>query len=169
VDDVAFLSSLIEELGARPVFVTGFSNGAAMAFRLALEQGQRLSAVAPVAGYCWLQPPVLSHGVPTFYLVGAADPLVLLEGGKVRSPWGWSEERPPVSETIERWRHALGETAFEVHIIPGLGHHWPGGRGQLSSRLFGPALPGCSANELIWEFFRKRGAKRNKPERQVSD
>ena len=154
VDDVVFLSALFDEIGVRSILVTGFSNGAAMTFRLAQERGESLSAIAPVAGYCW-QKPMLAHPIPTCYLVGREDPLVPLEGGEVRAPWGWIEKRPPVSETIDHWRGALGETPFEVHMISGLGHHWPGGRGLLSRRLFGPPLPDLSANTLIWQFFQK--------------
>ncbi len=156
VNDVGFLSSLLDEWGAGAVFVTGFSNGAAMTFRLAAARSDRLAAIAPVAGYCWQQVEPLARAVPTLYLAGKNDPLVPLEGGTIRSPWGWAENRPPVHETIERWRRALGEGTFEVRLIEGLGHHWPGGRGLLSRRLFGPPLPSFTANDVIWEFFRRQ-------------
>src|SRR5207253_1759484 len=110
------------------------------------------TAIAPVAGYCWLEPPVWMQPLPTLLLLGAADPLVPLEGGTVRSPWGRREERPAISETVERWRRALGATPFEVRVLAGLGHHWPGGRGQLSRRLFGPPRADLHANEMIWHF-----------------
>src|SRR5439155_26061059 len=98
VDDVAFLTSLIDEWAEGPVFVTGFSNGAAMTFRLAAVLSERLSAIAPVAGYCWQELAPLPRPVPTLYLLGKDDPLVPVEGGRVRSPWGWVEDRPPIRE-----------------------------------------------------------------------
>jgi polyhydroxybutyrate depolymerase len=57
-DDVTFLADLIGELTIRRgidphrVYLTGFSNGAGMAFRFAAERGDLLAAVAPLAGYC---------------------------------------------------------------------------------------------------------------------
>lgn len=155
--DIAFLSALIDEWAEGPVFVTGFSNGAAMTFRLAAAQSERLSGIAPVAGYCRQEVGPLARPVPTLYLLGKDDPLVPLEGGTVRSPWGRLENRPPVRESIERWNRALGEGTFEVRLIDGLGHHWPGGRGLLSRRLFGPPLASLPANDVIWEFFRHVG------------
>ncbi len=153
VDDVAFLTTLLDRLGERVRLATGFSNGAAMTFRLAIERSERLTAIAPIAGYCWLESARLERPMPTLYLVGGEDPLVPILGGTVRSPWGWSEERPPLGVTLERWKRALGETRFEVRTIDGLGHHWPGGRGILSRRLFGPPRDDVKANELVWGFF----------------
>src|SRR5215831_17886573 len=57
-DDVAFLSAVIADLIQRRqadptrVFITGFSNGAAMTFRFAAERSHEVTAIAPVAGYC---------------------------------------------------------------------------------------------------------------------
>jgi polyhydroxybutyrate depolymerase len=179
VDDVAFLESVLADLAhsfpidGHRVYATGFSNGAGMAFRLAAERAGRLAAVAPVSGYCWLEEPRPSHPVPTFYLVGREDPLVPLKGGEVSTLWGWQEKRPPLGGGLDRWARALGggpscvveendgveEWRYEpgvemvVWIVSGLGHHWPGGRGQLSRRLFGPPSSVVKANEVIWDFF----------------
>lgn len=159
VDDVHFLDQLIDAIqGEHPldcVCATGFSNGAAMTFRLAAEGERSLTALAPVAGYCWLESPRLVRPLPTLYLLGREDPLVPFTGGRVRSPWGWTENRPPVQETITLWQKALaGRPELTVEVIEGLGHHWPGGRGVLSRRLFGPPSDKVKANERIWEFFR---------------
>src|SRR5947209_13952862 len=62
-DDDAFLRELLARLAAHPgidasrVYVTGFSNGAGMAFRLAADLADHVAAVAPVAGPCWVQEP----------------------------------------------------------------------------------------------------------------
>src|SRR5262245_5854561 len=51
VDDVAFLTQLLDEVQGRfaadpdRVYVAGFSNGASMAFRLAAERSERIAAV----------------------------------------------------------------------------------------------------------------------------
>jgi len=161
VDDVHFLNVLLDELERRlpldpgRLFVSGFSNGAAMTFRLAAEGRRPLTAIAPVAGHCWLEQPRPFRPMPTLYLVGKDDPIVPLNGGRARSPWGPTEERPPIEETVRRWTEALGGQApFEVQLIEGLGHHWPGGRGTLSRRLFGPPSNALNANDRIWEFCR---------------
>jgi len=182
VDDVRFLTAVLDDLerhapiDRRRVFVTGFSSGAAMTFRLATALAPRLAGIAPVAGYCWPDDPRPGEPVPTLYLVGDSDPFVPPDGGRVTTPWGPEEDRPPARETVEKWRRALGcgpgrtsgrdgdvsrvEYVGEARrallvecTVAGLGHHWPGGRGQLSRRLFGPPRPELSGNELIWEWF----------------
>jgi len=57
-DDVAFLDAVIAhaiahgQADAHRIYLTGFSNGAAMAFRYAAERPGTLAAVALLAGYC---------------------------------------------------------------------------------------------------------------------
>ena len=161
-DDVGFLSAVLDRIAEfidhNRVYVTGFSNGAGMAFRFAAERAERIAALAPVAGHCWLSNPRPARSVPTIYMVGDADPLVPLDGGTVRTPWGRNDERPPVQQTLDRWASAIGQPAgsesFAVRIIPGHGHHWPGGRALLGERLGGPAVQGMDATAEIWWFFR---------------
>lgn len=181
-DDVAFLDAVLDDLMGRAnidpqrVYLTGFSNGAAMTFRFAAERGQRLTAIAPLAGYC---PHVQSavRAVPTLYMVGADDPLVPVAGGQVVSPWdGRIDQRPPLADSLARWATAIGlpptprlssdadgirieefgdaPGAFRCVTIPKLGHHWPGGLGRLKRSLAGKPSQAVSANEWIWEFFR---------------
>lgn len=182
-DDVAFLTAVIDDavlrFGANParVFVTGFSNGAGMAFRLAAESSERVAAIAPVAGYCWVPDPRPARPVPTLYMVGTRDLLIPLRGGDVRLPWNSRlVRRPPVSDTLERWARALGcapvpvltsddatvrverypgPVAFDAITVEGLGHHWPGGRALLNPRLAGPPSAAINATERIWDFFRR--------------
>jgi polyhydroxybutyrate depolymerase len=185
-DDVAFLDVVLDELprrypvDPRRVFVTGFSNGASMTFRLGAERSERFAALAPVAGHCWLPDPRPVRALPTLYLVGTEDPLMPLGGGEVVSPWGnILTRKPPVRQTLRRWAAAIGcptEPAeveesdgvlrevyapgrdgaeLIAYFIAGLGHHWPGGRGQLSQRLAGPPSARVRANDLIWAFFQK--------------
>lgn len=179
--DVEFLSAAIADVlqrtdgDRRRVYLTGFSNGAAMAFRFAAERAELLAAVAPVAGYCRVPDPRPARPVPTLYVIGTADPLVPLRGGQVRLPWGGRlVRRPPVVETLEKWAAALGCAAVpevvsdaggvreEVYAgrvecravyVEGLGHHWPGGKGQLNPRIGGKPSDRLNANELIWGFF----------------
>lgn len=182
LDDVAFILACLDDAARREpldrsrVYLTGFSNGAAMAFRVAAERAERFAALAPVAGYCHVRDPRPARPVPTLYVVGAVDPLVPLAGGEIVTPWRRTRMiRPPVREGLERWARGLGceavartvrrEEGLTIEEYPGpvpfltytideLGHHWPGGRGELNRRIAGPPsnrLDGCA---LAWEFFR---------------
>jgi len=180
-DDVGFIDAVLDDVAAaapldpRRVYVTGFSNGAGMGFRLAAERARRFAALAAVAGHCWRPDPRPERPVPTLVLAGGADPLCPVAGGEIRSPWdGRRIPRPPLAQTLRRWAAALGlppEPAQEcdehgahtlaygpgltARIVPGLGHHWPGGLGQFNPRMAGPPSDLLNANDVIWEFFKR--------------
>jgi polyhydroxybutyrate depolymerase len=162
-DDVGFLLAVLDDLADRIdskcVYVTGFSNGAGMTFRFAAEHAERVAAIAPVAGHCWIADPKPSRPVPTYYLIGDSDPLVPLQGGNARTPWGKVEGRPAAADTLRRWGEAIGKPPgsdlFPVRMIAGHGHHWPGGKGLLGERLGGPAATGMDATTEIWKFVRQ--------------
>jgi polyhydroxybutyrate depolymerase len=162
------------------VYLTGFSNGAGMTFRAGTELASRLAAVAPVAGNCWIQDPKPVRPIPTFFIVGSSDPLIPLNGGSVRNPWQHRlVKRPAVAETLERWAAAIDcnpipvleseaqgvriETypshrlhgEFRTAVVEGLGHHWPGGKGQLSQKIAGPIVQTYDATAEIWRFFER--------------
>jgi polyhydroxybutyrate depolymerase len=182
-DDLDFLSQVIADATARAgadprrVSVTGFSNGAAMAFRVAAELSDRVAAVAPVAGYCRVPAGFrAARPVPTLYLIGAADPLAPVRGGDVRSPWKHRlVRRRPVAETLARWAGVIGcspdpvagpdadgvrtdvypgPVPFRATTIDGLGHHWPGGKAQLNHRIAGPASGRVDGVAAVWDFCR---------------
>ncbi len=184
IDDVGFIAALLDDLqqrlsiDPRRIYATGFSNGAGMTFNLASKLSTRLAAVAPVASHCWLAEPHLERAIPTLYMIGTADPLVPYEGGEVRSPWGGAaNKKPPVSQTLEKWAHALGcpdepKTVSDsdgvkvvrygpgrdgsellAYTIEGQGHHWPGGRGQLPESIVGKNLDKLNATDVIWSYF----------------
>jgi polyhydroxybutyrate depolymerase len=92
IDDVGFISKLIDEMvqieNADPhrVYVTGISNGAIMANRLACELSDKIAAIAPVSGSMPVNlPAVCSPKYPVSVLMinGDKDPLVPFEGGTV--------------------------------------------------------------------------------------
>src|SRR5260221_564174 len=82
------------------IFVTGFSNGASMTFRLGAELSDRIAAIAPVAGHYWPTASTPARPVPTLFLIGDHDPLVPLTGGRVDTPWGRRIEKPSVRESL---------------------------------------------------------------------
>ena len=95
-DDVGFLLAVLDQLGpitdlAR-VYLTGFSNGAGMAFRLAAEYADRFAALAPVSGHCW---------VPSEAVAAGADVLPERRSGQVGSPGRRADADP-----WARWKSA---------------------------------------------------------------
>jgi polyhydroxybutyrate depolymerase len=115
-DDVAFIAKLVEKYVAdgtadpRRVYVTGISNGGAMAMTLACKRADLFAAAASVimdftddiANGC--QP---SRPVPMLMMNGTADPLIPFEGGVGTSRFAvdgfWSAEK-----TIAFWRKVNG-------------------------------------------------------------
>jgi len=110
VDDVAYISSLIEDVKRRRnidparVFVLGHSNGGFMALRLACELSDRIAGVASIAGAagddasrCRPREPVV-----VLQIHGDRDWHVPYEGGRVlrRSSGG---THPSAQETNARW------------------------------------------------------------------
>lgn len=94
IDDVGFISDLIDFMikyyNTDPgrVYVTGISNGAIMAYRLACELSHKIAAIAPVDGNI----PVMlypecnpSFPVSVLAINNVDDPLVPFEGGDIHS------------------------------------------------------------------------------------
>lgn len=189
-DDVGFIAAMLDDLSARfalderRVFVTGFSNGASMSFRIGAELSDRIAAIAPVAGALWFNPPTFKHPVSMCYITGTADPLNLIEGGAPKLATGASDRvrakpKPPVRNSILKWAKALGcpaatastsnangvrtETyspcpgsAEVVYIaVDGLGHTWAGGRSLLPEIMVGKTSDKIRATDVIWAFFQK--------------
>lgn len=114
VDDVGFLSALIDRLSAEygipqgRVFVTGMSAGAFMANRLACDRADLVSAVAPVAGTLGSGVGCApSRPVSVLEIHGTADSVVPFGGGPMVGRGGASEiiSAPAMAE---RWRQADG-------------------------------------------------------------
>jgi polyhydroxybutyrate depolymerase len=106
VDDVAYLSSLIEEAQARytisHVGVMGHSNGAYMTHRFACDRANVVDAFASLAGATWQDASQCEPDatVAALEMHGTEDPDVLIDGEP------GDDERPayPGSvETIARW------------------------------------------------------------------
>lgn len=165
VDDVGFLTKLIDRLtGAgladpHRVYVTGFSNGAGMAYRMACEKPGKVAAIGVVEGALVTE---CDPGEPVSAMIvhGTADRSVPFDGGGNRD---FNDRRPfpPVSEAVDFWRRvaglpephervraptddtrceSTGEGGGGVAVafcrIDGGGHVWPDGVGA-----------------MLWDFF----------------
>lgn len=186
VDDIGFIGSMIEDIIARfvvdekRIYVTGFSNGASMAFRAGVEFSGRIAAIAPVSGILWLEDVKPERPVPMLYIIGTQDPFNPLEGGDVKTPWGRMEKKPPIWESILAWAKMLdcslepkvvydqdgvkalsygpgkGGAGVLFYTIEGMGHAWPGGKRVLSEKIAGKGSDKVKAVDVIWDFFKGR-------------
>lgn len=99
VDDVKFISRLIDELAAKTgidtkrVYATGISNGAFMANRLGAELSDKIAAIAPVAATMSnvvAKSAKPSRPVPVIYFHGTDDKFAYFDGGDIVSGKGTS-------------------------------------------------------------------------------
>jgi polyhydroxybutyrate depolymerase len=183
IDDVALAGTLLDTLKEKVpydearVFCAGHSNGGSMTFRLAAELSDRLTAVGVVAGVMVLANPQPKRPLPTLCTIGTKDPLLPLDGGEVKLPWG-SRRSPPVAEPLAAWAKAIGcatepqiisdqnglkkvvyaskfgGPTLTVIYIEGQGHNWPGGQRTLPESMVGPSTSKLNATDALWDFFK---------------
>lgn len=192
IDDVAFIKALIDSLDdsylldLKRIYVTGFSNGSSMVFRLGAELADRVAAIAPHSGTCWIETFPPSIDISVCYFTGTSDTLNPIDGGYPKLAIGGKDQggrsKPPVMTMIAKWAKALecsevprtDETALGVRTYcygPGrnaaevicitideLGHHWAGGMSQAPEFLVGKSSDKLKATDVIWEFFSKHPA-----------
>jgi polyhydroxybutyrate depolymerase len=189
VDDVAFMAKLIDSLVSegmvepRRVYVNGISNGAYMTHRLACDLGNRLAAVAAVAG---TMPRIAAENqrpprpIPCLYFHGTADKIVNTEGIDTFSrsrlslsaddlvAW-WARHnrcsQPPAVEDLpdveddgtrvrrHTYQPEKGGAPVVYYEIIDGGHTWPGGSTLQPRFLLGRTCRDINASQLMWEFF----------------
>jgi polyhydroxybutyrate depolymerase len=183
-DDSAYIRAVLDDLAKKAnidpnrIYVTGFSNGASMTFRLGVELNDRLAAIAPVSGHLFLNDIRLGYPLPLLFVIGTEDPLNPLAGGQVKTPWGRTEQKEPALNSVTAWVEAVGaieqphvfldadgvmgvlfgpgrEDAVVVYYtIEGAGHTWPGGLSLLPETMVGKRTDKLNATDVIWEFFK---------------
>jgi polyhydroxybutyrate depolymerase len=192
IDDVGFIEELIDQLrneytlDAGRVYITGFSNGGSMAFRLAAELSFPVAAIAPVAGTCWVEKFKPRRTFSLCYLTGTADPLNPIQGGYPRLALGGKEQggraKPAVQSFLDQWikfldfpvvprldvtdngvrKRVYGDGQEKAEIlyitVDGLGHHWAGGVSQAPNLLVGMPTDKLKATDTLWDFFRSHEA-----------
>ena len=180
------IDRIVEQYDIDPgwVFVTGLSNGAFMAQRLACDTAGRIAAIAPVAGTLGTAVRCApTRPVSVLEIHGTADPLVPFTGG-VMVGRGGSSTIVSFDEMITRWRTANGcsgtpttvrlpdngdgthvtrttwtscrdHTAVSSVVVTNGGHTWPGGLQYMPERVIGATTTQFDASEAIWGFFRE--------------
>ena len=171
VDDIGFVSALIDTTAARfsidtnRIYVTGFSMGGFMSNRLACELGDRVAAIASVAGTlgsgvsCPAPPPI-----PVFHLHGTADATV----GFSSNGFGMN-----ALEVVDHWVEKNDcDTAALIDTMPGAGGTYTTVRYRYENGVAGSEvqffevlgaghsamfnLEDYSTTAEIWRFFRPK-------------
>jgi polyhydroxybutyrate depolymerase len=182
VDDVAFLSSLIDvvenEFSIEPskVYLAGFSNGAMLAYEAACSWlAGRLAAVAVVSGSMTGREPKPPAPVPLIIFHGTKDTHVPVEGGVGKlAKWGYPVNKESVDFAVNFWvaanhcspeplikktgdvvchAYSGGKDGAEViYYCVGGGKHAWPG-GRRCWWHGDPPPPEPYATDLIWQFF----------------
>jgi polyhydroxybutyrate depolymerase len=181
VDDVAFLSELIDSLSAEygidpgRVYATGFSNGAGMVSRLACERENKIAAIAMVSGG-------MSHLAARRCRTGRAIPILVMHGTKDRivpydasvrellPAWTTRDACPAPPEItylpdtdptdgtrvrVDRYGGCNESSEVILYAIEGGGHTWPGGDTWRSTAEAGATSRDFDAAAAIWDFFKR--------------
>lgn len=185
IDDVGFIRAVIADVrrtyavDGRRIFATGFSNGAAMAFRVGAEMSDVVAAIAPVSNALLMPVERLARPVSLLMIWGVDDPLNPFAGGSV-ARGGQRLVRPTAEDSLARWasllrctgaprierpNRKLTQRTFDrcesgsvasLIAVDGLGHQWPGGRVYLRV-VSGPGSNAVNATDAIWAFFASHG------------
>jgi polyhydroxybutyrate depolymerase len=174
VDDVGFISALIdrmiEEFDVDParVYITGYSNGAMMTFRLACELSDKIAAAAPYAGALNTDSCGATQPVPILIMNGEEDQNVPVAGGlspNAGAPSQNDRVDQPTSHAVDTWSgidgcadvpiqpdseaalistygSCLDGAVVEQVLIHDWDHRWP-------SETNGSLI---DASDVIWDF-----------------
>ncbi len=184
VDDVGFVLAAMAAaeqqvpLDARRVYLVGMSNGAMMAYRLAMEAPEHFAAIGAVAGTMVTDGFQPSAPISLIHVHALHDPLVPLRGRplfdlpSVESVVGrWREANAcpatpttqrfhqlapdPAPEAHERrWEPCAAGTAVALWVLDGPRHVWPGADlPGWQAPMAGAEAPTINAGQIIWEFL----------------
>jgi len=177
LDDLA----KVVKVDARRVYATGISNGAILSYLLASELSNRIAAIAPVAGPMGTASCSPKRPVPVIHFHGTNDTFAPYEGRQGKgltltifysvehSTNNWVKANgctgEPKTEELEdqhedgtkiiRKVWGNGKQGSEVVLITivGGGHTWPGIQPRV--KYLGISTKEISANDMMWEFFKK--------------
>jgi polyhydroxybutyrate depolymerase len=177
IDDVGFVTKLMDSLteslaiNRSRIYLTGLSNGAVFAYRLACTIGAKVAAIGVVAGAiasAIARNCVPTHPIAILHIHGTADRI---------APWNSGGPVLSVAGTIQRWVEWNGcsteprvtlqkgqvtcvtyrgcAAGAEVSLcrIEGGGHTWPGSPSPTWRSVLGSTNEDINASEFIWDFF----------------
>lgn len=148
VDEPAFVTALLDELGAQVcidpsrVYATGFSNGGELAMALPCALPDRIAAVAPVSGSYHSTECASDRAAPVMAFHGLDDVVVPIEGRRTRpiSPpvvdvfvaraarngCTGGPETQEVTSTVQSLTWTGCEAPTVLYQLEDHGHAWPG-------------------------------------------
>lgn len=183
INDVGFIDTVISiiqssyKVDKSMIYISGFSNGAAMTFRAGMELSDKIAAIAPVSSVLLIKSHPLKKPVSLILIYGTEDPINPFNGGKV-SRFGEVTERVSATDMWKEWAkllhcsdnvkmiydkngvkgvelmNNLNKSAADFYTIDGMGHNWPGGINRLPESLVGNKSNKISVTDLIWNFFK---------------
>lgn len=176
-DDVQFTRDMLSYLqknfcvDTQRIYVTGYSIGASMAYRIACELNNQIAALATVEGAFYHIPPngcQATRPIPVLEIHGLADQLAPYDGAPPKlsvqtflNLWFAIDHcNTSVSQTIFqqadvtgiKWPNCANGTVIEHYKISDGGHVWPGSATPMPSLGF--TTHTIDANVVIWNFFR---------------
>lgn len=185
VDDLGFFKAMMADLGSlisvEPrAYLTGFSNGAILAYHIACKNPKQVAAIAPFAS-AYSGTKCNSGNIPVLHIHGAADISAPVNGGttqiksfdnkRIQVPArksveafakrdGCSTSRKsevvikPLKTSCERYTQCNVGSAT-LCIVDKLGHTWPGASASNSvlGRKFGPGRTDINGTQAILSFF----------------
>lgn len=186
LDDVGLLRAIMDDLGEVTTiepraYVTGFSNGAMLVYRLVCDHADIVAAAAPAGATIQLDAADCSPSrpVPLMHLHGEDDRFAPLNGGmsafervgvqpsvqagvtriaQAEQCTRESSRRLVSDVTCEDWSGCAAGSEVLLCVIPDLGHLWPGaGQGAFGRMMdLGPSRTDVSASTLIVQFFQQQ-------------
>jgi len=180
VDDVKFISMLIDELTAKykidpkRIYATGHSNGGIMSYRLACELSHKIAAIAPNASTMEMITPCKpSRAVPILHMHSKLDENVPYQGGygvgisnayfypldSVFTVWGLNNGCNLMPQTVvkdgyteTKWIDCERNAVIDYYLTNDGSHAWPGAGVYTTGN---PSSTAVNANDLLWEFFQQ--------------
>lgn len=183
IDDAGFIRRVFDNLTRQlnvdreRVYATGMSNGAMMSYRLACEASDIFRAIAPVAGTDNTRSCQPKRRVSVLHIHAKNDSHVLFNGGV--GPGAPSKDLVTdfvsVPSTVAKWAKlnecaappertmenagaycerysCANRTEVQLCVTETGGHSWPGGNKERGSE---PTSKAISANDVMWDFFRR--------------
>ncbi len=152
VDDSTYLSDLVTEISARysvdprQVFFVGHSNGGFMAYRMACDHGDRIAAIASLAGAMWLDVTSCpaSATVAVLEIHGTGDEVIGYDGGVIQGGGAY----PGAVTTVTDWVTIDGCTTTPDRSSPPLDLTLPPGNDTSVVKYAAGCKPGGHAE--LW-------------------
>jgi polyhydroxybutyrate depolymerase len=110
-DDVGLIRCIVSQLqrsykiDSKRIHATGFSNGAMLCYRLAIEAPDLFASIAPVAGTLAVSTKPATRYVPALHIHGTEDKIVPWTGPNLKTPKNLDFMSVP--QTIAAWKKLL--------------------------------------------------------------